>query len=368
MESWFQGKLYRGTRENCKTLSVGGGGGGGGWLLNDKGHTLTLVDVVKCQTAYKSIWVSCFALVDFIEHQRRVSATKHGQLPQCPVSPIVVAWHRAILPVNMPDLIEFEARDPSFLEHVVNLLCNWIIREWWKVGQSLKLLVVDWVPYLHAVSSWTIGDGFLGPSNRIFNRENFQRVGWQANVAGCSNRSTEDCRRHLQALLFTRMIDQIWENSKVWSCTNLKLHKHKVEGSSSEGGGVGWRRKQKEPALVLVRLISGLVKWQWRVVLRRRWVQWYFNSCHPLAKNQNPLGMPREDWAPPIHGATRELVANFADIRLTFGIKYIGRNGSSSLSLAFHGAWRKLQKLLDVDGYFNKLLANWWTILFHKLY
>lgn len=45
-------------------------------------------------------------------------------------------------------LIEFQARYPSFWDHVVNLPCYWIFGEGWKIRQRFELLVVDWVPCL----------------------------------------------------------------------------------------------------------------------------------------------------------------------------------------------------------------------------
>lgn len=95
----------RSTEEMRGKLSYSlGASGGGGRFLNDKGHTLPLVLVVKCQTANVGIWVCLCALIDFIEYLRGVSAAKHRQLPQCPIPSIVVAWNATILPMQTPHL------------------------------------------------------------------------------------------------------------------------------------------------------------------------------------------------------------------------------------------------------------------------
>ena len=51
------------------------------WFLDEKGHALDLLFVVKCQAADKSIWIGSFALLNFPENLRRVGASKHWQLP-----------------------------------------------------------------------------------------------------------------------------------------------------------------------------------------------------------------------------------------------------------------------------------------------
>jgi hypothetical protein len=53
---------------------------------------------VECQATDVSIWICLFALMDFFEDLRGVGASKHGELPQCPVPSIVVSWHPAVLP------------------------------------------------------------------------------------------------------------------------------------------------------------------------------------------------------------------------------------------------------------------------------
>lgn len=78
--------------------------GGGSGFLNDKGHTLSLPDVIKSQTSDESSRIRLLALGDFMEDLRCVRATKHRKLPQCPVPPIVVVWDSAILTINIPQL------------------------------------------------------------------------------------------------------------------------------------------------------------------------------------------------------------------------------------------------------------------------
>lgn len=73
-----------------------------GRLLNEESHALDLFDVVKSQATNVSIWVCIFALVNFIKNLGGIIATKHRQLPQCPVPPIIVAWHPTVFPVHKP--------------------------------------------------------------------------------------------------------------------------------------------------------------------------------------------------------------------------------------------------------------------------
>lgn len=82
-------------------------------LLNDKGHTLSLPDVIKSQTPDVSSRICLLALCDFMEDLRCVCATKHGKLPHCPISPIVVVWDPAVLTINIPQLYtkKLETRD-----------------------------------------------------------------------------------------------------------------------------------------------------------------------------------------------------------------------------------------------------------------
>lgn len=94
-------KIFEGEgkkKPKASTLSTGGG------FLNDKGHALNLFLVVKSQAANISIWVSLSALMDFIEDLRGITAPKHGQLPQCPIPPIIVSWNSAMLSTNTPHL------------------------------------------------------------------------------------------------------------------------------------------------------------------------------------------------------------------------------------------------------------------------
>lgn len=65
---------------------------------------MCLFCVVECQAANVSIWVCLFALLDFIQNLRGVIATKHGQFPQSPVSPIIVIWYPAVFPVYVSHL------------------------------------------------------------------------------------------------------------------------------------------------------------------------------------------------------------------------------------------------------------------------
>lgn len=71
-----------------------------GRLLNEESHALHLFDVVKSQATNVSIWVCIFALVNFIKNLGGIIATKHRQLPQCPVPPVIVAWHPTVFSVH----------------------------------------------------------------------------------------------------------------------------------------------------------------------------------------------------------------------------------------------------------------------------
>lgn len=97
-------KIFKRRKKKNRSTLSGGACAGGGRFLNDKGHALPLLLVVKCQAAYISIWVRLLALLDFVEDLSGVVAAKHWQLPQSPIPPIIVSWHLAIFSANTPKL------------------------------------------------------------------------------------------------------------------------------------------------------------------------------------------------------------------------------------------------------------------------
>lgn len=75
-----------------------------GRSLNDKGHALNLMLVVECQAANVGIWVRLLALTDLVKDLGGVVAAEHRQLPERPVSPVVVPRHPAIFSMHVPHL------------------------------------------------------------------------------------------------------------------------------------------------------------------------------------------------------------------------------------------------------------------------
>lgn len=73
-------------------------------FLNDEGHALALMDVVKGQTANVGIWVSLLALIDLTQDLGWIRASKHWQLPQCPISTVVITRHLVVATMNMAHL------------------------------------------------------------------------------------------------------------------------------------------------------------------------------------------------------------------------------------------------------------------------
>lgn len=75
-----------------------------GRSLDDKGHALTLILVVKCQAANVGIWVGLLALADLVKNLGGIVAAEHRQLPERPIPPIVVPRNPAIFSMHAPHL------------------------------------------------------------------------------------------------------------------------------------------------------------------------------------------------------------------------------------------------------------------------
>ena len=60
------------------------------WLVGDEADALHLADIVESDDADEGVWVSLLGLLELSHHLGRVGGSVHGQLPHCPVPPVVV--------------------------------------------------------------------------------------------------------------------------------------------------------------------------------------------------------------------------------------------------------------------------------------
>jgi len=94
-------------------------------LVGDETDALNLALVVESDDSDKGFGVLFGALIELLQHLRRVCASKHGQLPHGPVPPIVVSWAIVVLTVHESVLsLEFQARNPAFANKVINFLAQ----------------------------------------------------------------------------------------------------------------------------------------------------------------------------------------------------------------------------------------------------
>ena len=127
------------------------------WLVGDETDALDLTVVVESDDPDEGVRVLRFALLDFLQHLSRVSASEQGKLPHCPVTSIVVSGGASVLTVNKPVLqLEFNTRNPLVAEKVVDFLTQFNFGKVRKVREGLKLLLSNWWPHLHAANSSSV--------------------------------------------------------------------------------------------------------------------------------------------------------------------------------------------------------------------
>jgi hypothetical protein len=117
-------------------------------LVDDERHALSLLDVVKTKNTDESVGVSLLSFTDFSQNLVRIGASEHGKLPHCPVTTIIVSGAGIINSLDGTILFEFEARDPVFLNHVVNFLSNGGVGQRGKIRQGFVFGVVVRRPHL----------------------------------------------------------------------------------------------------------------------------------------------------------------------------------------------------------------------------
>ena len=129
------------------------------WLVGDETDALDLTVVVESDDPDEGVRVLRFALLDFLQHLSRVSASEQGKLPHCPVTSIVVSGGASVLTVNKSVLqLEFNTRNPLVAEKVVNFLTQFNFGKVRKVREGLKLLLSNWWPHLHAANSSSVAN------------------------------------------------------------------------------------------------------------------------------------------------------------------------------------------------------------------
>ena len=69
-------------------------------LLDDESSDLDLADTVEAEHADVAVRVGLLAFLNLTEDGCGVGAPKHGQLPHCPVAPIIVARSMEVVDVH----------------------------------------------------------------------------------------------------------------------------------------------------------------------------------------------------------------------------------------------------------------------------
>ncbi|GER45995.1 Rho GTPase activation protein (RhoGAP) with PHdomain [Striga asiatica] len=111
-------------------------------LVGNETDDLDLAHIVEANDPYEAVWVSPDCLIQLVHNLNCICAAEHGQLPHCPVPPIIVPRRPVVL------TLEFKARNELFFEKVLNLLDELLRGEGRKVRQCLELLQVNRRPHL----------------------------------------------------------------------------------------------------------------------------------------------------------------------------------------------------------------------------
>ena len=127
------------------------------WLVGDETDALDLTVVVESNDSNKGVRVLRLALLHFLQHLSRVSASKQRKLPHCPITAIVVSRCASMLTVHKSVLqLKFNTRNPLVAEKVVNFFGQFNVSKVRKIRESLKLLLSNWWPHLHAANSSSV--------------------------------------------------------------------------------------------------------------------------------------------------------------------------------------------------------------------
>ena len=127
------------------------------WLVGDETDALDLTVVVESNDSNKGVRVLRLALLHFLQHLSRVSASEQRKFPHCPVTSVVVSGCVSVFTVYKSMFqFEFNTRNPLVAKKIVNFLSQFDVSKIRKVRESLKLLLSDGWPHLHAVNSSSI--------------------------------------------------------------------------------------------------------------------------------------------------------------------------------------------------------------------
>ena len=110
-----------------------------------------------------SIWEGLGACLDLGDDLATISASEHWELPHCPVAVVVVVWCSSVLEadnvlvggVRILWVGELKARGPSVADHVIDLLGDVLLGEWWEVGEGLEEPIQGGV---NASEFWHVGE------------------------------------------------------------------------------------------------------------------------------------------------------------------------------------------------------------------
>lgn len=83
-------------------------------LIGNEANALDLADVVKANDSIEGIWVLLLTLTNLFQNLDGVCAPKHGQLPHCPVSTIVVSRRTVVLTVDKPNLPNIHVKKVNY--------------------------------------------------------------------------------------------------------------------------------------------------------------------------------------------------------------------------------------------------------------
>ena len=119
---------------------------------NEESHALNLLDVVESEDADEGVRVVGLALIDFSHNGRGIGGSEHRKLPHSPVAAVVVTRSTVVFAESNTVLVEFNARDETVLDHVVDLGFHIRAGEGVEEGHSLVPDVVLRVDNFLAVS------------------------------------------------------------------------------------------------------------------------------------------------------------------------------------------------------------------------
>lgn len=124
-----------------------------------------LLQVAEAQHSHVALRERARALLDLLQHLRRVVASEHGQLPHC---------RNAIV---LPEIgvkgsgdgaygIEFQAGDQLLPDLALHLLGNVVLGQSRQVREHLELYIIDGALHLHALHAAAVRNG-AAPALRL---------------------------------------------------------------------------------------------------------------------------------------------------------------------------------------------------------